>query len=91
MEKECKIIDLKITVKTDEAEEVIECYEKLEVLQKDINNHINTIEQIQESAAIEISKNKEKEEEITDIFKFRIDHFYELIKLKVSLNSRNIH
>jgi len=91
LEKECQIIDFKIAAKTQlstalderELEEVINTYQIVEQLDKEIEEHDHTIDLIHAAIASQMQNHPENEEEIHDIFEPRLQHFVKMIETKV--------
>jgi len=94
LESQSRIINFKIMTMTrntdklneEEIEKAITAYHQIIDMEQGIEKCQETIELIQEAAAMAISKTPEKEEEIISVYQPRVDYFVNKIKEKVHVN-----
>ena len=85
-ESTCKILDIKYHATKDNnqsEEHLLAVCNEIGELENSIEESHNTIEMIHEAAAVAISKAPEKEDEIMEVFKPRIEFFQEKLRNKV--------
>lgn len=85
LESTCKILDIKFNASKENQNEenLLAVCSEIGDLEKKIEENHETVEMIQEAAALAISKDPEREDEIMAVFKPRIEFFQAKLKSRV--------
>ena len=86
MENQCKLLDFKLLVSNENetCDGLLEVYKKIEDLQQQISQYQSTIEMVEESMTLHLSKSPDDEIKMMETFKPRIDFYFGKVKTKVS-------